>query len=104
MSSKRKAAQILRTAAKKIETHGWIRGRLGNEGVGFCAVGAIYHSSPGRNLSGEDDNWDLAHTALELMLNGDVVRFNDRIAASAESVTSAMRRTARALEHGMVVQ
>lgn len=35
------AAEILDMAAKKIDDHGLVKGDLGSEGSGFCALGAL---------------------------------------------------------------
>ena len=97
--NKRKAAKILRNAAKTIETYGWVKGRLGNENIGFCTIGAIYH-----NHGAYSDQCDTAIDALQRVLcDSDVASWNDRIAKDSKEVTRAMRKTANALEHGLVV-
>jgi len=56
-------ATVVREAADAIDTFGWNQGSAGNEGIGFCALGAIYHVSH-RHHSLELFQNSVAHVAI----------------------------------------
>lgn len=106
MASKRMAAKILREAANSIEAYGWCQGRLGNLQYGYCALGGIYRAETVLNLtSNELDNTRLARYALAKIVTGNqyasIPSWNDNKHRTKNEVIRAMRKTARALEHGM---
>lgn len=120
MASKRKAAAILRKAAKLIETR-FTKGAL-CEGKGdnekYCALGSLNKVANGTpynagyfDASGEYRvNMDriLARQALAYMIRhvnfyGSVPSYNDAPNTTGKDVAKLMRKAARALEHGLQV-
>lgn len=113
--SKRKAAKILRDAAVLIETTGWCQRSFSRDGA-HCLVGAVhgasvgttYSVSIGKSVSLEDLRRSLPHKqlalrALRTALKNAPVGYNDATDTTKTDVLRALRTTARALEHGMVV-
>ena len=99
--SKRAVAKLLRGGASRIEKFGWRKGTFGNEHTGFCALGSIKY--------GKSAESDVAARAMRQVLRSEgladyVATFNDSVANDKSEVTALMRRTARALEHGLVVK
>ncbi len=94
--SKKTAATNLRKAAVLIETCGFVKGKYGTKDVGYCALGAI--------RAADKASEDASAMALRVVIgNRSISAWNDTASQTAEGVTSTIRATARALEHGLEV-
>jgi hypothetical protein len=98
MVTKRQIAAVCRAAANRIEKYGWTQGRIGNTTVGFCAIGAIWASAPTPSRSASACLAVRKHNYIS-----NIPVWNDSKTQTKEGVISALRKTARALEHGMAI-
>ena len=105
--SKRTVANTLRKSAKLIETHGWLKGRLGNSDIGFCAVGALrcasdFNSDGNRIYVPARELMDVAAKMATGSNNKsyDLIDFNDLHAKSEKQVIRLFRKAASDLDHG----
>jgi hypothetical protein len=92
MTSKKEAAALLRQAANRILEFGWVTGELGDEHRGYCALGAMSGSASCVNYAAE---------AFRRVLDEEITAYNDAVAKNKTDVVRALRKTARALEHGL---
>lgn len=106
MANKRKAAQILRNAAKLIEKVGWHQGSYKSyASSAVCALGAINQTLRGRATSEYSSTPDenLAKEALKKVVGCNLPAWNDAYGRTREDVLRGLRETARRLEHGLQV-
>lgn len=99
MATKRGAAKLLREAAKIVEK-GWTQGYYSRPDGRYCAVGAILKAGATTN---QRASFFLARDAMRMVLGTGVVYWNDTVGRTKKEVASVMRKTARALEHGLKV-
>ena len=111
--SKREVAAAFRNAAKLLDKHGWVKGEMGSNNKGFCAMGAL------DNLLGIGNIWavknfsanvtpgsllsKLSDSRRATMVSYAIIRFNDRETTTKKDVQRFFRALARDLEHGGVL-
>jgi hypothetical protein len=101
---KRQAAKLLRAAANILETKGWYQGSFGNEEKGFCLLGSINVVDTGEATWSTSPDANLAKEAIRVVSGQRFLsRWNDSPGRTKSEVVSAMRKAARALEHGLKV-
>jgi hypothetical protein len=107
MASKRQAAQALRKAANLIEKNGWHQGHFISDEGAVCALGAVNTvacGAPAMEWGAGSKLRKLALDALGKFIGGrSVPRWNDSKDTTKNDVLKTFRKTARALEHGLVV-
>lgn len=92
--------EILSGAADLIEAHGWVKGEYGDEGYGFCALGAMYRShaelTTVENSAESVEVFKLARQRLvrELVHSVSITFWNDAVAKSKDEVVETLRRVA----------
>ena len=99
MASKRRAAQLLRSGAKRIETYGHVKGTYGSKSSGFCIQGSYGLT----DSVGWSDDKVLAAKALKKVLGQTGAVWNDLHTTTKDHVVRKMRQVARLLEHGLQV-
>jgi hypothetical protein len=99
--TKRQIAKHLRESANRIAKSGLAKGKYGNQKVGYCALGALVYFS---DLGYNSDNPLIhkARVALRSVACPDGIIYWSDTSRQGE-VVAAMRKTARALEHGLVL-
>lgn len=113
-------AEFLEMTADILEKEGWIQGEPGDSDVGWCAIGAMIHTTGRFPVPRTLDNWGLCPDAIsieavaELALASQlaaedselrnafaygsaraaIVEWNDRRCRSVDDVTTTLRKTA----------
>ncbi len=98
LPSKRAVASFLRESANKIAVFGHCKGAY-RDGLAYCALGALGYD--------QCDETGKTHAALEALRKVTHKKFisvwNDLPETTGTDVIRAMRKTARALEHGLAI-
>jgi hypothetical protein len=107
------AARLIEEAIDNIKTYGWVRGKLGNKKLGFCAVGAMITQSsfaqgrlPNILILAMETLGNLVRTKNPNMPTygrlhdrGDIATYNNLVAKSAEDVIDVMMEAAKLLRN-----
>lgn len=109
--SKRHAANTYRAAANYLERHPerWCKGQVytttDNETCRVCAVGALNIALFGKPNANIDDPYapQIYMTESDL-LGASIPQINDRVETRVTDVVRALRKVARALDHGAAVR
>lgn len=104
--TKREAAKLLRQAAKLIETFGHLRASGGNEQKGFCLLEAMSKARCGDSVEWPNISVnDIAFRALQKTTqSSSVYGWNDFSCGGKDDAVRMLRKTSRALEHGLEVK
>ena len=82
------APEVLKEAAQIIEEHGWVQGKPGRPGEGYCMVGAI------QEVSGFTPCLITAVGLVRSITQEDLAYWNDQPGRTKEEVLHVLRKAA----------
>lgn len=99
-------ADVLESAADRLEVRGWCQNTLLDKGGANCALGAIFNfrwiDEMGHSLSECDDAMEAAHYTLGAFVpDRNVVAWNNACGRTAYEVIDEMRRCAKNVRDGL---